>query len=311
VNLNSNYIQVNGTSNAQGTTNANINFNGGSIIFTSLSNSWKEQTGYGSRIEYANINLTGITITDASPKINNNSILGRIDVNGGAPIVSNNTLQTLSMSAPISVSTGSPIIVNNNISTLRFDAGNPDTAYGIDMKNPINAYISDNTMGHFRRAGINAVAGSAIIQRNHIPDGIEGGVQTIIQNNTMNGIINPSSASTIIYNNIGRSAIHLTTANDINATYNWWGTTDTQVINQSIYDFKNDFNLGVVNFVPFLTEPNPQAMPNPNAPPPTPTTPPSPTPTIPETNPVAVFLAVVAVTCFFAFVFRKKNLFSS
>jgi len=40
---------------------------------------------------------------------------------------------------------------------------------------------------------------------------------------------------------------------------NWWGTTNTQAINQSIYDFKDDFNLGTVNFVPFLTAPNPQA----------------------------------------------------
>ncbi len=46
---------------------------------------------------------------------------------------------------------------------------------------------------------------------------------------------------------------------DINATYNWWGTTDVQAINQTIYDFKNDFNLGNVTFIPFLNAPNPAA----------------------------------------------------
>ena len=46
---------------------------------------------------------------------------------------------------------------------------------------------------------------------------------------------------------------------NISATNNWWGATHTQAINQTIYDFKNDFNLGIVNFVPFLNEPNPQA----------------------------------------------------
>jgi hypothetical protein len=46
---------------------------------------------------------------------------------------------------------------------------------------------------------------------------------------------------------------------DVNATYNWWGTTNTQAINQTIYDFKYDFELGVGTFVPFLTAPNPEA----------------------------------------------------
>jgi hypothetical protein len=45
----------------------------------------------------------------------------------------------------------------------------------------------------------------------------------------------------------------------INATYNWWGTTDSQAINQTIFDYKNNFQIGTVNFVPFLTAPNSQA----------------------------------------------------
>jgi hypothetical protein len=49
---------------------------------------------------------------------------------------------------------------------------------------------------------------------------------------------------------------------DFNATYNWWGTTDVQVINQTIHDYKNDFNLGNVTFEPFLTEANPSAAPD-------------------------------------------------
>jgi parallel beta-helix repeat protein len=49
----------------------------------------------------------------------------------------------------------------------------------------------------------------------------------------------------------------------INVTYNWWGTTDVSSINQTIYDYKNDYKLGTVTFVPFLTEPNPEAIPIP------------------------------------------------
>jgi hypothetical protein len=83
---------------------------------------------------------------------------------------------------------------------------------------------------------------------------------TIIENNLQNNTLN----------------IQLTTdysghSKDVDASNNWWGTTDTQAINQTIYDFKDDFTLGVVTFVPFLTAPNPEAMSNLNAPIPTPT----------------------------------------
>ena len=58
------------------------------------------------------------------------------------------------------------------------------------------------------------------------------------------------------------------------------GTTDIAEIDQKIWDYNDDFNLGKVNYVPFLTAANPQAMPDPNAPIPTlPSTPP------PETTP--------------------------
>jgi len=49
------------------------------------------------------------------------------------------------------------------------------------------------------------------------------------------------------------------TSSNIDASYNWWGTTDTQAINLTIYGSKYSFDLGTVSFVPFLTEPNPEA----------------------------------------------------
>ena len=36
----------------------------------------------------------------------------------------------------------------------------------------------------------------------------------------------------------------VTSVSNINASYNWWGTTNTVLISQSIYDFYDDFNLG-------------------------------------------------------------------
>jgi hypothetical protein len=49
--------------------------------------------------------------------------------------------------------------------------------------------------------------------------------------------------------------------NNINASYNYWGTNDENTIRQSILDYKKDFNLGNVTYTPFLTEQNLQAMP--------------------------------------------------
>jgi parallel beta-helix repeat protein len=99
---------------------------------------------------------------------------------------------------------------------------------------------------------------------------------------------------TIQNNNIQDNSdynLHLEgTSNNVDVTYNWWGTNNEQAISQSIYDFEDDFNLGTVDFVPFLTEPNPEApdasyVPTPTpSPTSTPSLSPSPT-TTPEQEP--------------------------
>jgi hypothetical protein len=65
---------------------------------------------------------------------------------------------------------------------------------------------------------------------------------------------------TILNNNIYANEYNLKSEvpDDLNATYNWWGTADIPTINQTIYDFKYDFTVGTVNFIPFLTETNPE-----------------------------------------------------
>ncbi|PVX23672.1 MAG: hypothetical protein CW691_09945, partial [Candidatus Bathyarchaeum sp.] len=67
---------------------------------------------------------------------------------------------------------------------------------------------------------------------------------------------------TLVYNNIYDNSeynINFLSTSSLNATYNWWGTTDTEAIAQTIYDYYEDFYLGKVNFTPLLTEPNPQS----------------------------------------------------
>ncbi len=65
---------------------------------------------------------------------------------------------------------------------------------------------------------------------------------------------------------------------NVTISNNWWGTTDTVAIDQSIYDVNDDFNLGAVLFTPFLTVPNPEAPAIPSSIPTlTPTSAPAPT----------------------------------
>jgi hypothetical protein len=112
--------------------------------------------------------------------------------------------------------------------------------------------------------------------------------------------LGPLASATITQNNIYSNGqnIHLTEQYDIDAVNNWWGTADINAINQTIWDRKNDpVNLGTLNFVPYLSEPNPNApsiissitiQPTPTLPviTPTPTSTPNSTVTIePSTNP--------------------------
>ena len=61
--------------------------------------------------------------------------------------------------------------------------------------------------------------------------------------------------------NCSQYSVTLATSENVNATGNYWGTTDQSAIENSIYDHKNDQALGTVNFAAFLTQPNPQAEP--------------------------------------------------
>jgi parallel beta-helix repeat protein len=286
VNLNKYYIRVNGTLNARGTSTDNIYLNAatdGYIEFTASSTGWNSQTGTGSII--ANVVVNTILRTGGSSiMVNNNTITKGISLGGGSPIISKNTIAILSD-----------------------DPQSEATAIGISNEN--TALIVDNTIsGGFEQATIVVGNGSPTIQRNLISNSygyggdagygqagivISGDASPIIKQNTItqcaNGIhVGGSPTPTIVNNNIETiTSFNLYMGSrtvNIDASNNWWGTTDTAVIDQKIYDYYDDFNLGKVNYTPLLTAANPQAMPDPNAPTPTPNTSPSPT-SNPSTSP--------------------------
>ena len=144
-----------------------------------------------------------------------------------------------------------------------------------------NASAIDNTVSGGGYAGIQASViyldsgySLSVIQGNLVSNNTWGielneyecnpGSNLIIANNTItdnsNGITaNMDNTGTYIIenNNIYGNNYNfylLGTNIDVNATDNWWGTTDNNAISQSIYDFNKDFNLGTVVFSPFLTE---------------------------------------------------------
>jgi len=93
----------------------------------------------------------------------------------------------------------------------------------------------------------------------------------------------------------------------VNATQNWWGTTDLTEITASIYDWNDNAQKGIVNFEPILSDvpdvnaapatPSPEPTPTPSpeptlSPEPTPTPSPEPTPSA-EAQPLVLIYAVL------------------
>jgi hypothetical protein len=217
-----------------------------------------------------------------------------IAIGGGSPVISANNITGNSIgigfyenartSAVIFNNTiygcGAGIAIKNGDISLLIIQGNSlmNNSYGIDASTNVLQAIERNLIIN-NTNGIKISSNAQLTIRNNT-----------IANNSV-GISTNSILATIIYNNIQNNTqynIYLPqdTSSDINATYNWWGTTDIPTINQTIHDKKNDFNLGTVNFIPFLTAPNPEAMPDPNAPLPTPAPSPSPSPS-PSTSPTS------------------------
>jgi parallel beta-helix repeat protein len=276
------------------------------------------------------------------------SIIPGIPLRDSAPIITNNVIVESSYSTVMQIST-SPIINNNTIKGLIQTYGGSSFIRGNTIEGAIDAfgseYIADNTIiGESDGYGIRTGT-SPLIERNTIRNCRDGILlwynhpNPTIRNNTItnctNGLSVPGlddvypNPQVTLNNFIDNSQYNVNLYNherdsssNINAAYNYWGTTDQQTISQKIHDYKNDFNLGNVTYEPFLTAPNPQAMPNTEAslptanPSPTPTSTPSvtpnataasPSPTVPEL-PWLIILPLFVATLFVAMKIRHwKN----
>ena len=153
---------------------------------------------------------------------------------------------------------------------------------GIDFWNDSNATISGNTIRNCM-TGISIkdqtrnFTGTVKIQNNLIISNPVTGVylgapqklvfqdNTITQNRFGFRVMGYSNQSTFVNNNIyGNTNLTITLdgsrwPTDMNIPNNWWGTTDTNKIAQSIYDSRTNSGVGTVNFTPVLNSPSENA----------------------------------------------------
>ncbi len=270
-----------------------------------------------------NINSQSSTITDNSVK--GDIVLGTLSLGGmggsvESSIVSRNTVEG-------TISSGStentPIISDNTVSK----GGISCTGYCSVRNN----YVHDCERGiglYTLRVFGGWVSCYATVENNLVVDNVKGIVIDLrtgtgdnlpnIQANTISGntigISLEDRPARIQNNNIQNNTnynFYLDTANGIDVSNNWWGTTDESAISQSIYDSKNNINMGTVTFKPILSAPNPDAptappatsIPSPTA---TPTEMPAPSPTVPEFPTIAILAVMLAATSA-ALICRKKS----
>jgi parallel beta-helix repeat protein len=276
VNLNTYYIRIDGTLKAEGTSTNQI-----SLIRTDTSNTPNDQPGIqftGKSNPWSEITKNGSIISNA---LVSSSILGMthtISIESASPKICDSTIVNLGDQRAIWIQDGNPIIANNSISAKIEGVTITSGSYGGN----VTCTIANNTITNCQ-VGIEVYSGRPLIEGNLIVNNTgsknsgAGGIRidyafTIptIRNNTivfnsvgLNFLENANA--TILYNNIQNNKdynIYLyspQTTGNINASYNWWGTIDLDAVKQSMYDFKNDFNLGNVYLDPLLTAPNNQA----------------------------------------------------
>lgn len=290
INLASYYLQVNGTLNAQGTSNKKIVFTSSGynyqssssyqnlIQFMETSSRWSDETSSGCIIQNAIFNNVGTTVTGASPKFNqNNYNWSGTTIYSGSPTITNNEYSTSSISTY-----GSGSISNNYFrkggtaitasSTIRI-SGNIIEHHSTGVVFWGDVTFTQNTVTYCE-VGIQCDASTVSLTQNYICNngfGIKGGGKiesNTIMNNTVgielaqsNYLASTALRNNNIYNNTHYNLL-IDRSTDVDATNNYWGTSN---IDATIYDSAEDFSKGKVNYTPYLSLPSSSAPTTPSA----------------------------------------------
>ena len=118
-----------------------------------------------------------------------------------------------------------------------------------------NCAIEDN-VGN----GVDSNSGRANVTRSIIRNNMGTGVMgnVVIKDSEITGN-NQSGASIygeVHYNSIyDNSPYDLVATEDVNATFNWWGTTNETLIEEHIFDYYDDYDIGKVTYKPHISSP--------------------------------------------------------
>ncbi|XHH07867.1 MAG: right-handed parallel beta-helix repeat-containing protein [Candidatus Bathyarchaeia archaeon] len=288
-----------------------------------------------------NVINAAIITQGGTSTISANTITGGMGLYGGSPTVTNNRVSGGStyiyfakdenrVYNTIAISSDcSPTVSNNDVAgSIHSGDYRQLQGYATITNNTVkggitgqaNLAITNNRiLGGISTTGVNVnIQGNQISGTGSV--GVSVSDDAIVKYNSITGFnvslqVNPSSIGssnpTIKNNNIQnwiQYCIKTLTSTDIDASSNWWGTTDIQTIKKDVYDQTYDFNLGKINITPILNEPNtqaPEAQPVEVSPTPSSTAQASPSPTVPEYSTVAVIALLAAATM--AIVSKKKT----
>ena len=168
---------------------------------------------------------------------------------------------------------GVPSPINNSVHENRIHDNTKD---GIFLDRTDNNSIYDNNCSSNTGHGIHLNCSSNSTLTNNTASNNSCGISlhsssnnnitcNLVHNNTDAGfyLTSGSTGNNISYNNIiaGECVYRFENnqPDDVNATNNWWGTTDNDIINASIFDGQDDSNKGNVTYLPKLDSRSPCA----------------------------------------------------
>jgi hypothetical protein len=123
-----------------------------------------------------------------------------------------------------------------------------------------NCTISNQTVGAV--GSFDSVIGSTISNNGIGLVGDFGSVaNSTVSNNTQTGLEVFGTSGKISWNKICNNGVYnirnyVLFGQNINATDNYWGTSNETLIEQQIYDYYEDYKLSIVLFEPFVTSPS-------------------------------------------------------